>query len=197
MSLLHAERRELEALPCLGRRVRPVVGEGDVGLAVDLREVVAPGPAAGVALAVLDVEAGLPLDRGWRLEGDHPVGDLVVPVRVLRVVHRHVEHLALGGDPGALLERALGPIRCRRWRRGRPGPPAGRTRCGATHRCGAGRSGSHRSRSLRSQGVHRWRRWGCHALDRCRQRSSDGASSLTFGGAPDLHDQRLVGLPAL
>src|SRR5207237_8484249 len=62
-------------------------------------EVVAPDPAAEAELPGLGrLRPGLPGNRAWLVEHFDPVGDLVVLVRVVRVVHRHPEHLTGGGD---------------------------------------------------------------------------------------------------
>src|SRR5438270_5657682 len=115
--MLRREGRESDVLPDGVRDCRPVIGESDCGVrGSSWREVVAPGPAAEAQGAVATVVAGLPGDGARRVELLDPVGHLVVTVWVVRVVHRHPEHLPGGGqrlavegfaDPAGAIDRGV------------------------------------------------------------------------------------------
>ena len=101
--VVRRERGEPDVLPQDVRDRRPVVGEGDLGLGrSDRRQVVAPHPAAEGQAAVVSILARLPRDGVRRVEDLDLVGHLVVPVRMVWVVHGDPEDLPGRGQRPAL-----------------------------------------------------------------------------------------------
>ena len=115
--MIRRERGESDVLAEEAGDRRPVVGQGDLGPRRSGRgQVVAPDPAAEPQAAVAGVLARLPGDGARRVEHLHPVGHLVVPVRVVGVVHGHPEHLPRRGqrlaveglaDPAGAVDRGV------------------------------------------------------------------------------------------
>ncbi|MFC7657103.1 FAD-dependent oxidoreductase [Pseudonocardia benzenivorans] len=107
--MVGGERRERDVLPDVLRDGRPVVGQRHPGLGrTGRREVVAPRPATELQLAALVLLPRPPADRAVLGEHLDPVGHLVVPVRVVRVVHPDSEDLS-GPGQRRRVDRGLDP----------------------------------------------------------------------------------------
>jgi hypothetical protein len=99
--MIRGERGESDVLAEEAGDRRPIIGQGDLGLGWSGRgQVVAPDPAAEPQPAVAGVLARLPGDGARRVEHLHPVGHLVVPVRMISVVHGHTNWEPSGNDHG-------------------------------------------------------------------------------------------------